>query len=142
MSPPLTVRSTRKPWVTPSTKRTETGAAEAGRSHTSTVTRTSKQSVAVLVNNMRVEQGMCISTGRLPELCHRRSRSLFQSTEHLKASAPSLTLWSPSQQPKIQPYLSVAVPNSTKTIISSICVIIHAFLPLQPRSKAIGSFNG
>ena len=142
MSSPLTVRSTRKPWVTPSTKRTETGAAEAGRSHTSTVTRTSKQSVAVLVNNMRVEQGMCFSTGRFPELLHRRLRSLFQSTEHLKASAPSLASWSPSQKPKIQPYLNLAVPNSTKTIISSVCVITHAFMHLQPRSKTIASFNG
>src|SRR6266478_5472639 len=89
MSPPLTVRSKRKPWVTPSTKRTEIGAAEAGRSHTSTVTRTSKQSVAALVNNMTVEQGMCAPTRGVPELCHRQLRRLFQSTEHLKASAPS-----------------------------------------------------
>jgi hypothetical protein len=134
----LTVRSTRKPWVTPSTKRTETGAAEAGRSHTSTVTRTSKQSVAALVNNMRVEQKLCVPPGRLPALCRRRLRSLFQSNEHLKVSAPSLASWSPSQKPKIQPYLSVAVPNSTNTIISSVCVIIHAFLHLQPGPKRSG----
>ena len=49
MSSPLTVRSTRKPWVTPSTKRTETGAAEAWRSDSRNVTRISKQSVAGLI---------------------------------------------------------------------------------------------
>src|SRR4029453_18239238 len=96
MSSPLTVRSTRKPWVTPSTKRTETGAAETGHSHSSTVTRTSKQSVAALVNNMTVEQRMCAPTGRAPALCHRRLRSLFQSTD-LKVHAPP---WLGGRHPK------------------------------------------
>jgi hypothetical protein len=57
--------------VTPSTKRTATGAAEAWRSPIRTVTRISKQSIAALVNNITAEQGMWISTARFPELCQR-----------------------------------------------------------------------
>src|SRR3989442_377910 len=50
MATPVTVRSTRNPCVTPSTRRTGTGAATVGRGQRNTATRTIMDSVA-LVND-------------------------------------------------------------------------------------------
>src|SRR2546427_9360117 len=51
---PLAVCRTRNPCMLPWTKRTWTGAAASGRGHTSVITRTSRPSVAALVNDMTV----------------------------------------------------------------------------------------
>ena len=58
MRTPLTVRSTMKPCSEPSTNRTPTGAAAAGCGGNTTVTRASKQSIA-LMNDMTVESEIC-----------------------------------------------------------------------------------
>src|SRR5262245_21940488 len=81
----LTVRSARKPWVTPSTKRTVTGSAEAWPRQNRTVNRTSKESVAFLVNNPIAEEEICVPTVQFPGFRHRALQRLLQSTELLKA---------------------------------------------------------
>jgi hypothetical protein len=103
MRTPSTVRSARKPWVAPSAKRTRTGAAASGRGPNSTVRRTSRPSVAALLNDITVEQEGCAPTGRLPPLGHGRLSRLSQSTARLTASAPRLASGSPSRKPNMNP---------------------------------------
>ena len=81
--------------MTPSTKRTETGAAAVGRSPT--VMRTSKQSAAALMNRMTVELGMCVPTDRVPDcaiaVCGAVEMSCDRGRAKRGSSVPSLRAW-------------------------------------------------
>src|SRR5439155_15901870 len=101
----------RKPWVTPSTKRTETGAAEAGRNHSRTVTRTSEQSGAALGNDLTVKQEMCFTTG---VFLHCAMAGCGVSSSQLRFEMPLLP-FSQSRQTRRQ--IVSALPNSTNIII-------------------------
>jgi hypothetical protein len=118
--------------MAPSTKRTGTGAAASGRGHSSAVARTSRPSVAAPVNDLTVNWEVCAPTGCVPALCHRRLRSLFQTPERLKASAPSLASGSPSRNPKIQLFVRIK-PARNKRTTAPITALIR-----EPRRPPCG----
>src|SRR5579863_2096143 len=116
MRPPSTVRSNRKPWTIPSLKRTATGAAARGSGHSKSITKTSRPSVAAVVNDLPDDGagGVCLD-GASSCAVSGRFRSLFQTTGRLKVSAPSPASGSPFRKPKIHLFFRVKPARNKRT---------------------------